>query len=78
MTPLRALELLATPDASGFEAALATLNALDPATLNTNERLQFLAALDATAQALQPQHTALAQQLQNLRTAAQRVRAYQT
>jgi hypothetical protein len=78
MTPLRALEILATLDAPGLDAALASLNALDPTTLNTPERLQLLAALDATLQALQPQHAALMQRLQHLRTSAQRVRAYQT
>lgn len=78
MTPLRALELLTTPDAPGFAAAVDALTKLDTTTLPAPEQLQLLAALDAAVQALQPQHAALVQQLQQLRTATQQVRAYQS
>lgn len=76
MTPLRALELLANPDALGLDAALHTLATLDPAQLSPTEQLQMLAALDTAIQTLQPQHAAVTQQLQALRQAAGRVQAY--
>ena len=78
MTPLRAIALLANPDSPGFSSALTTLTELDVNALSSHEQVSLLAALDAAVQALQPQHTALVEQLQQLRTAAQHVRAYQS